>query len=57
MGDIQNTMEKDQYESLSGINKDLKDMGGIAMANNKRIGDNAAVSERNIYGFDYNKLR
>jgi hypothetical protein len=48
MGDIQNTMEKDQYESLSGINKDLKDIGDIAMANNKRIGDNAAVFNKNV---------
>tara|TARA_B110000503_G_scaffold140014_1_gene229792 strand:- start:1692 stop:2099 length:408 start_codon:yes stop_codon:yes gene_type:complete len=48
ISDIQNTMEKDQYESLSGINKDLKDIGEIAMANNKRIGDNAKVTERNI---------
>ena len=48
ISDIQNTMEKDQYESLSGINKDLKDIGEIAMANNKRIGDNAKVTEKNI---------
>jgi hypothetical protein len=48
MGDIQNTMEKDQYENLSGINKELKHMGGIAMANNKRIGDNAAVFNKNV---------
>jgi|FLOH01.1.fsa_nt_gi hypothetical protein len=48
MGDIQNTMEKDQYESLSGINKDLKAISEISMANNKRIGDNAKITERNI---------
>tara|TARA_B110000503_G_scaffold126020_1_gene194191 strand:+ start:305 stop:712 length:408 start_codon:yes stop_codon:yes gene_type:complete len=48
MVDIQNTMEKDQYESLSGINKELKHIGDITMSNNKRIGDNAKVFERNI---------
>ena len=48
MMDIQNTMEKDQYESLSGINKELKHIGDITMLNNKRIGDNAKVFERNI---------
>ena len=48
MVDIQNTMEKDQYESLSGINKELKHIGDITMLNNKRIGDNAKVFERNI---------
>ena len=48
MNDIQNTMEKDQYESLSGINKELKHIGDITMLNNKRIGDNAKVFERNI---------
>jgi hypothetical protein len=48
ISDIQNTMEKDQYENLSGINKELKHMGGIAMANNKRIGDNAAVFNKNV---------
>lgn len=48
MGDIQNTMEKDQYENLSGINKELKHIGDIAMANNKRIGDNAAVFNKNV---------
>jgi hypothetical protein len=40
MMDIQNTMEKDQYESLSGINKELKHIGDMTMSNNKRIGDN-----------------
>ena len=46
MVDIQNTMEKDQYESLSGINKELKHIGDITMSNNKRIGDNAKVFEQ-----------
>jgi ribosomal protein L20 len=33
MVDIQNTMEKDQYESLSGINKELKVMSELAVSN------------------------
>jgi hypothetical protein len=35
MVDIQNTMEKDQYESLSGINKELKVMSELAVSNNR----------------------
>ena len=33
---------------LSGINKELKHIGDMTMSNNKRIGDNAKVFERNI---------
>lgn len=39
--DIQSTMEKDQYESLSGINKELRVVSELALANNRKIGENA----------------
>jgi hypothetical protein len=48
MVDIQNTMEKDQYESLSGINKELKVMSELAVSNNRKIGENAKVFNQNI---------
>ena len=38
IGDIQNTMEKDQYESLSEINGKLKEGILLAERNNRKIG-------------------
>ena len=46
--DIQNTMEKDQYESLSEINGKLRDGILLAEANNRKIGENAKVFNKNV---------
>tara|TARA_B110000503_G_scaffold58432_1_gene93449 strand:- start:2483 stop:2893 length:411 start_codon:yes stop_codon:yes gene_type:complete len=48
MKDIQDTMKKDQYESLSGINKELDTTGKLALSNNRKIGENAKVFNKNI---------
>ena len=48
MRDIQDTMKKDQYESLSGINKELDTTGKLALSNNRKIGENAKVFNKNI---------
>lgn len=48
IGDIQNTMEKDQYESLSEINGKLRDGILLAEANNRKIADNAKVFNKNV---------
>jgi len=48
IGDIQNAMEKDQYESLSEINGKLRDGILLAEANNRKIADNAKVFNKNV---------
>ena len=48
ISDIQNTMEKDQYESLSEINGKLRDGILLAEANNRKIGENAKVFNKNV---------
>ena len=48
IGDIQMSMEKDQYESLSEINGKLRDGILLAEANNRKIADNAKVFNRNV---------
>lgn len=48
IGDIQNTMEKDQYESLSEINGRLKEGILLAERNNRKIGENAKVFNKNV---------
>jgi len=48
IGDIQNTMEKDQYESLSEINGKLKEGILLAERNNRKIGENAKVFNKNV---------
>lgn len=48
IGDIQANMEKDQYESLSEINGKLRDGILLAEANNRKIGENAKVFNKNI---------
>jgi uncharacterized membrane protein (DUF106 family) len=53
MVDIQNTMEKDQYESLSGINKELKVMSELAVSNNRKIGENAKVFNQHLFSHIY----
>jgi len=48
IGDIQNTMEKDQYESLSEINGKLREGILLAERNNRKIGENAKVFNKNV---------
>ncbi len=48
IGDIQSSMEKDQYESLSEINGKLRDGILLAEANNRKIADNAKVFNKNV---------
>jgi len=48
MREIQDTMKKDQYERLSGINKELDTTGKLALSNNRKIGENAKVFNKNI---------
>ena len=48
ISDIQNTMEKDQYESLSEINGKLRDGILLAEANNRKISENAKVFNKNV---------
>lgn len=48
IGDIQNTMEKDQYESLSEINGKLREGILLAESNNRKIGENAKVFNKNV---------
>ncbi len=46
--DIQNAMEKDQYESLAEINGKLKETILLAERNNRKIGENAKVFNKNV---------
>lgn len=46
--DIQSTMEKDQYESLSEINGKLRDGILLAEANNRKISETTKVFNKNI---------
>jgi hypothetical protein len=48
IGDIQNTMEKDQYESLSEINGKLREGILLAESNNRKIGENAKIFNKNV---------
>ena len=48
IGDIQNAMEKDQYESLSEINGKLREGILLAESNNRKIGENAKVFNKNV---------
>ena len=48
IGDIQNAMEKDQYESLSEINGKLRETILLAERNNRKIGENAKVFNKNV---------
>ena len=44
--DIQSNMEKDQYESVSGINRELDMVRELASANNRKIGENAKATNQ-----------
>jgi len=46
--DIQASMEKDQYESLSEINGKLSDGILLAESNNRKISENARVFNKNV---------
>ena len=48
IGDIQNAMEKDQYENLAKINGKLKENILLAERNNRKIGENAKVFNKNV---------
>tara|TARA_B110000858_G_scaffold190378_1_gene238252 strand:- start:286 stop:693 length:408 start_codon:yes stop_codon:yes gene_type:complete len=48
IGDIQNAMEKDQYENLAEINGKLKETILLAERNNRKIGENAKVFNKNV---------
>ena len=46
--DIQSSMEKDQYKSLSDINKRIKELEGLTSSINKRMGESNKVFNKNI---------
>ena len=48
VNDIQSNMEKDQYESLAGINVKIEEISSLAVANNKRLGESNKVFNKNI---------
>lgn len=48
IGDIQSSMEKDQYESLSGINKRIKELDTVAYENLSKIQQSNKVFNKNI---------
>ena len=48
IGDIQANMEKDQYESLSGINKRIKELDNVAYKNVETIKQSNQVFNKNI---------
>ena len=48
IGDIQLSMEKDQYENLSGINKRIKELDSVAYENLNKIQQSSQVFNKNI---------
>ena len=48
IGDIQMSMEKDQYESLSGINKRIKELDAVAYENLNKINQSNQVFNKNV---------
>ena len=46
--DIQSTMEKDQYESLSGITKRIKELDAVAYKNLENINQSNKVFNKNV---------
>ena len=48
IGDIQNAMEKDQYENLAEINGKLNETILLAERNNRKVGENAKVFNKNV---------
>jgi hypothetical protein len=48
IGDIQMSMEKDQYESLSSINKRIKELDAVAYENLNKIQQTNQVFNKNV---------
>ena len=48
IGDIQSSMEKDQYESLSELNKELGSIRKLANVTNQKLGESNQVFNKNI---------
>ena len=48
MMDIQGNMEKDQYESLSEINKRIKELDAVAYGNVSKIEQSNKVFDKNV---------
>lgn len=48
IGDIQSKMEKDQYESLSEINKRIKELDAVAYKNVETIKQSNQVFNKNV---------
>mgnify|MGYP000981116976 CR=1 FL=1 len=48
MGDIQSSMEKDQYESLSGINKRIKELDKVAYSTLDKVQFASKSNEKNF---------
>ena len=48
IGDIQSKMEKDQYESLSEINKRIKELDAVAYKNVENIKQSSQVFNKNV---------
>jgi archaellum component FlaC len=46
--DIQSNMEKDQYESLSSINKRIKELDAVAYENLNKIQQSNKVFNKNV---------
>jgi hypothetical protein len=46
--DIQSNMEKDQYENLSNINKELESLSNLANETKSKLGESNAVLNKNI---------
>ena len=48
IADVQAGMEKDQYESISEINKKIKEIGELAQANNSKLTETTKVFNKNL---------
>ena len=48
IADVQAGMEKDQYESVSEINKKIKEIGELAQANNSKLTETTKVFNKNL---------
>jgi hypothetical protein len=46
--DIQSNMEKDQYENLGNINKELESLGRLANETKSKLGESNMVLNKNI---------
>lgn len=46
--DIQNKMEKDQYESVSEVNKKIDEIGELAIKTNSKLGEANRIFNKNL---------